>query len=46
MRETVNDAIAAWEKAPMHVRAMAGAYVGPILAALIALADAVEAKQK
>lgn len=38
----VKDALAAWEKAPMHIRMMAGEYVGPILAALGALADRVE----
>jgi hypothetical protein len=30
-------AAAAWAKAPAHVRAMAGAYVGPLLAALMAI---------
>lgn len=30
----VGQAAAAWAKAPAHVRAMAGAYVGPLLAAL------------
>lgn len=30
----VGEAAAAWAKAPAHVRAMAGAYVGPLLAAL------------
>lgn len=30
----VGEAAAAWVKAPAHVRAMAGAYVGPLLAAL------------
>lgn len=38
----VNDALAAWEKAPAHIRMMAGQYVGPILAALVALAERVE----
>lgn len=27
----------AWDGAPMHIRAMAGAYVGPLLAALEAI---------
>lgn len=33
----------AWNKAPAHVRVMGSAYVGPILAALEALALRVEA---
>lgn len=33
----VADAAAEWAKAPMHVKAMAGAYVGPLLAALMAI---------
>lgn len=33
----VAEAVAAWAKAPAHIRAMAGAYVGPLLAALQAL---------
>jgi hypothetical protein len=33
----VEDALSAWDNAPLHVRAMAGQYVGPILAALAAL---------
>lgn len=37
----VMDAQEAWNKAPLHVRTMAGAYVGPILAAMGALAEAV-----
>lgn len=38
----VQDALAAWNKAPAHVRALAGAYVGPMLAALVALAERIE----
>lgn len=34
--------MAAWAKAPAHVRAMAGAYVGPLLAALEALEGRVQ----
>lgn len=35
MGSSVADALSAWEKAPAHVRMMAGAYVGPLLAALV-----------
>lgn len=35
--KTVSAASAAWNKAPAHVRAMAGAYVSPLLGALIAI---------
>lgn len=38
----VDDALAAWNKAPAHVRMMAGAYVGPLLAAMVALSAKVE----
>ena len=41
----VVDAAAAWAKAPMHVRAMAGAYVGPLLAALFAMNEELQARQ-
>jgi hypothetical protein len=43
MKQLVADALAAWEAAPLHVRMMAGAYVVPVLAALVAVADEVEA---
>lgn len=43
MKQLIDDAMAAWEGAPMHVRAMAGAYVGPLLAALVAIGERVEA---
>lgn len=33
----VSEAVKAWAAAPMHIKAMAGAYVGPILAALKAM---------
>lgn len=42
MEKAVGDALAAWEKAPPHIRIMAGAYVGPLLAALVAVAEEVE----
>lgn len=42
MQQAIDDALAAWESAPMHVRMMAGAYVGPVLAALEAVAEEVE----
>lgn len=35
------DAVEAWNKAPFHIKTMAGDYVGPILAALVAIADEV-----
>ena len=31
------EAAAQWAKAPMHIKAMAGAYVAPLLAALVAI---------
>jgi hypothetical protein len=46
MRAVVEDALAAWSEAPAHVRMMAGAYVGPLLAAIAAMADAIEALEK
>ncbi len=42
MPQSVADALAAWNRAPVHIRMMAGEYVGPILAALVAIADDVE----
>lgn len=36
------EAASAWEKAPMHVKAMAGPYVKPMIAAVLALAQAIE----
>lgn len=36
------EAASAWEKAPLHVKAMAGPYVKPLLAAVLALAHAAE----
>lgn len=36
-QEAVSEAVKAWAAAPMHIKAMAGAYVGPILAALQAM---------
>lgn len=36
-------AAAAWDAAPFHIKTMAGAYVVPILAALLELAERVEA---
>lgn len=35
--QAVACADAAWARAPMHVKAMAGAYVGPLLAAMQAM---------
>jgi len=43
MQTAVDDALAAWNKAPAHVRMMAGAYVSPLLIALAAIANEVEA---
>lgn len=31
------EAAAAWAKAPAHIKAMAGLYVGPVLAAVLAV---------
>lgn len=36
MGSELADALAAWNKAPLHIRAWAGDYVGPLLAALVA----------
>lgn len=38
-------AAAAWAKAPLHVRALAGDYVGPLLAALFAMNEELKARQ-
>lgn len=38
----VDDALVAWNNAPAHIRMMAGAYVGPLLVALAAIADRIE----
>lgn len=37
----VKAAVNAWDKAPMHIKAMAGAYMKPILHALQALERAI-----
>jgi hypothetical protein len=42
MQQAIADALAAWQAAPAHVRMMAGAYVGPVLAALVAVGEEVE----
>ena len=42
----VVEAAAAWAKAPMHVRALAGDYVGPLLAALFAMNEELQALKK
>lgn len=42
MQQAINDALSAWEAAPLHIRMMAGAYVGPLLAALVAVGEKVE----
>lgn len=41
MQTAINDALTAWEAAPLHIRMMAGAYVGPLLAALVAIGEKV-----
>jgi hypothetical protein len=33
-RQAISTASKAWEKAPIHVKAMAGAYVAPLIEAL------------
>jgi hypothetical protein len=43
--KAVAAAAAAWAKAPAHVRAMAGAYVGPLLAALMAINEELQEVQ-
>lgn len=43
MQTAIDDALAAWNNAPAHVRMMVGAYVGPLLAALVAIGAEVEA---
>lgn len=35
--QAVANAAAAWAKAPAHVKALAGAYVGPLLEAIAAI---------
>lgn len=42
----VGQAVAAWAKAPMHVKTMAGAYVGPLLVALQQLEARVSAAER
>ena len=42
MLSEVEDALQAWNGAPLHIRAMAGQYVGPILSALVAIAAKLE----
>jgi hypothetical protein len=39
----VMEAVKAWNGAPMHIRAMAGAYVGPLLEALQAISAELDA---
>lgn len=41
--QAVQDALTAWNAAPLHVKAMAGAYVKPLLWALASIARALEA---
>jgi hypothetical protein len=42
-RAAVAGAVASWDKAPMHIKAMAGAYMGPILEAMQALGQELDA---
>lgn len=42
----VVEAAAAWAKAPAHIKAMAGAYVGPLIAALLAMNAELQALKK
>lgn len=35
--KAAQEAAAKWAKAPLHIKAMAGEYVGPILAAVLAV---------
>lgn len=41
--EMVREAAEAWAKAPAHVKTMAGAYVGPVMKALMAINSELEA---
>lgn len=41
-RQAVSEAEKAWEKAPVHIKAMAGAYVCPLLRAIRALSDEID----
>lgn len=40
VQEAVQKAKKAWEAAPLHVKAMAGAYVDPIIVAMMEIAAA------
>lgn len=41
-REQVAQMQALWAKAPAHIKAMAGAYVGPLIAAISAVNEELE----
>ena len=45
MPEKVFAAVEAWNNAPLHIRAMAGAYVTPLIDALVAIAQEIEQLQ-
>ena len=38
-QKAVSEAVKAWAAAPMHIKAMAGAYVGPLLEAIKAISE-------
>lgn len=42
MPEKVFAAVEAWNNAPLHIRTMAGAYVTPMIEAMVAIADEIE----
>ena len=44
-RERVAQMEAAWKAAPVHIKAMAGAYVGPLMAAIGQISNELEKVQ-
>ncbi len=42
-QKAVSEAVKAWAAAPMHIKAMAGAYVGPLLKAIEAINAEIDA---
>lgn len=41
MSQEIADALEAWNRAPAHIKVLAGAYVGPLLAAVVAMDERV-----
>lgn len=46
MNEAVAKAVQAWETAPFHVRSLAGAYVDPLMIAMLAIVAELESLKK